>query len=768
MKKLAKQKKILILGIVLIVYTLIVTPILFINLQRQQDTRGRAQIVTPSASPVPQNESVQWATTQTAQSQCLLTGFAQIGVSFTNTETSRSMNVTATDQSSGSTINMGTIPAQQTVTGTISPNKTSLPAGTVVYKLAWTDTPSQTDQRTASYNAITCHPPSPTPTPIQNTCGNVATDTMLLIDRSGSMGQANKLVEAKNAAKNFVDIISKDTRNRVGLVSFSTKATVNSSLTTNYASVKSQIDSLSASGYTCQQCGIDAVNQEIAAHKRAGIKQVVVMLTDGQANWVEGGTNSVSASVAEPPALSAVRNGFSANGEIFFTIGLGDPNATGDARFFDATFLQNIAALTGGVFYFPLPDQLNGVYQQISQLIGKGVIGGFVFNDANGNAAYDQGEQKQSGWKIILSSTMGTQTVTSDSTGSFKLSGLCDGNYTLKEVLQPGWQQTLPGGSGSYSINIINANQFTNKNFGNMLIPTPTPTPKPRCSDGIDNDNNGLTDANDSTCHTDGNPKNPNSYDPGKDGEHGGNTCDDGKDNNNNGLIDGADPVCHTDGNANNPKSYNPFLPEVSPTATPTPKPTFTPSPTLTPTPALTEISLTVLLDGIGNRGDNANPTASSLSNKDPKHKTRTADIQVFSSQNKLVAQGDGTLTYNSTDGDYTGSVFAGSYLPSGVYTVKVKTDTHLRKLVSGIQTITLGKKNTLPSTALVTGDVNNDNVLNILDYNTLLDCYSDLAVAVNCTSIAKKNSADFNDDGFVNQVDYNLFIREISTQPGE
>jgi hypothetical protein len=31
-----------------------------------------------------------------------------------------------------------------------------------------------------------------------------------------------------------------------------------------------------------------------------------------------------------------------------------------------------------------------------------------------------------------------------------------------------------------------------------------------------------------------------------------------------------------------------------------------------------------------------------------------------------------------------------------------------------------------------------------------------------------KKAAADINDDGFVNQIDYNLFLREISTQPGQ
>lgn len=79
-----------------------------------------------------------------------------------------------------------------------------------------------------------------------------------------------------------------------------------------------------------------------------------------------------------------------------------------------------------------------------------------------------------------------------------------------------------------------------------------------QCADGIDNDGDGLIDAADPQCHTDGNPNNPNSYNPGGKSEAGGAQCADGKDNDGDGLIDAADPGCHTDGNANNPNSYNP------------------------------------------------------------------------------------------------------------------------------------------------------------------------------------------------------------------
>jgi hypothetical protein len=78
-----------------------------------------------------------------------------------------------------------------------------------------------------------------------------------------------------------------------------------------------------------------------------------------------------------------------------------------------------------------------------------------------------------------------------------------------------------------------------------------------QCSDGIDNDGDGLIDAADPQCHTDGNPGNPGSYNPGGTSEAGGTQCSDGKDNDGDGLIDAADPGCHTDGNANNAASYD-------------------------------------------------------------------------------------------------------------------------------------------------------------------------------------------------------------------
>ncbi len=316
-------------------------------------------------------------------------------------------------------------------------------------------------------------------------------------------------------------------------------------------------------------------------------------------------------------------------------------------------------------------------------------------------------------------------------------------------------------------------------NEGNITTTqTPTPTvPTSTCSDNIDNDNNGFKDNQDSTCHTDNNPQNPNSYDPSAPGEQGGgNTCADSRDNNNNGLIDGADPICHTDEDQNNPNSYDPNKVEVGAGVTPTVGPTSTPAPTTsaptsTPVPTTpvnsgdTTFTLTLLLHGIGHAGDSANP--GSGGNTNPLHTQRDISVEVYDSSSNLVSSKAGSIDFQSGPGNFTGTVNMGNTLTTGVYTVKLKSTQFLRAIVPGIQSITAGQSKQLPVTTLVNGDINSDNTINILDYNILMGCYSDFLPATSCTD-ANKLLADLDDDGAVNQFDYNLFLRELANRQGQ
>jgi hypothetical protein len=177
------------------------------------------------------------------------------------------------------------------------------------------------------------------------------------------------------------------------------------------------------------------------------------------------------------------------------------------------------------------------------------------------------------------------------------------------------------------------------------------------------------------------------------------------------------------------------------------------------------KFSFTLLLHGIGVGGDNAN--ANSGGNKNPVTTNRNLQVELYNASDQPVSTKRGTIIYNPTGGNFTGVIDMGA-VANGTYQVKVKSDQYLRKAIPGIITVTTGQTVQVPQAALVVGDGNGDNKINVLDYNFMLDCFSDLAPAKNCADANKKKMTDFSDDGAVNQVDYNLLLREISVQVGD
>lgn len=186
-----------------------------------------------------------------------------------------------------------------------------------------------------------------------------------------------------------------------------------------------------------------------------------------------------------------------------------------------------------------------------------------------------------------------------------------------------------------------------------------------------------------------------------------------------------------------------------------------------TPTLAPTSLSITAFLHGIGAGGDNANPIQSNFSNKIPLHQTRNITVSLFDSNNQPVLTKAGTINYNSSNGNFTGIIDLGTSLAAGTYLVQIKPERFLQKRVTGIVTITPQTTTTIAPLAFVTGDADNNNALNILDYNMMINCYSDILPPVSCTE-QDKLATDFTDDDSVNQIDYNLFLRELSVQSGD
>ncbi len=101
----------------------------------------------------------------------------------------------------------------------------------------------------------------------------------------------------------------------------------------------------------------------------------------------------------------------------------------------------------------------------------KGSISGMKFNDLNSNGLKDPLEPGLANWSINLTNQSGSVvTQITNASGNYSFTDLSDGNYTVGEVLEPGWMQTAPA-TGTYNVTITGGNSITGLDFGNERLP---------------------------------------------------------------------------------------------------------------------------------------------------------------------------------------------------------------------------------------------------------------------------------------------------------
>jgi hypothetical protein len=97
-----------------------------------------------------------------------------------------------------------------------------------------------------------------------------------------------------------------------------------------------------------------------------------------------------------------------------------------------------------------------------------GSISGTKYNDLNSSGTRDAGEPGLANWTITLTNSTGSVvTKVTDVNGSYSFTNLTDGNYTVGEVKQSGWNQTAPV-TGNYTVIITGGSIITGKDFGNV------------------------------------------------------------------------------------------------------------------------------------------------------------------------------------------------------------------------------------------------------------------------------------------------------------
>lgn len=161
---------------------------------------------------------------------------------------------------------------------------------------------------------------------------------ILVIDRSASMADNNRMTYAKAAAKTLVNLLrAGDT---VGLVSYSSSATLDLPLARiaspdvndpARASIKSAVDALTPSGGTFIADGLRTAVSHFAAQPERSANEVVILVSDGNNNTGDAPSSAIPA-LRQPPGVPVMA----------LLVG---PTLSGQMT------LKNIAGQTGGKFF---------------------------------------------------------------------------------------------------------------------------------------------------------------------------------------------------------------------------------------------------------------------------------------------------------------------------------------------------------------------------------------------------------------------------------
>lgn len=193
-------------------------------------------------------------------------------------------------------------------------------------------------------------------------CSPITNDVVLLIDNSGSM-KGSKLVQAKEAAKLFAELIAINPASRIGIVAFNSSSNVLSPLTNSPSTITAGIENLTSGSNTCIQCGVIAGAELFSGSSSAEIKRSVVLLSDGKANYADGRkVNEIAGKLAAQNAIAA---NYSTNRASYYTIAIGE-----DA---DESFMAQMAVLTGGgAFSTKTFDALSNTFAHVATDICTG------------------------------------------------------------------------------------------------------------------------------------------------------------------------------------------------------------------------------------------------------------------------------------------------------------------------------------------------------------------------------------------------------------
>ena len=193
--------------------------------------------------------------------------------------------------------------------------------------------------------------------PIRLTCPDPTTilpiSVALVVDRSGSMRDYDRLEHAKDALKMFISLLTSypSGDDEACVISFERTVTVDQGFTSDTSLLKYAIDSLTYGGGTNIW---DAVIRAVMlTSSRATPLKAIILLSDGE--------HTTAFTATKQEAINAAK----AAGIPVYTIGL-SLSRTGPAR----RDLTDLATETGGLFFDAITtDQLEDIYMRIANIL---------------------------------------------------------------------------------------------------------------------------------------------------------------------------------------------------------------------------------------------------------------------------------------------------------------------------------------------------------------------------------------------------------------
>lgn len=178
-------------------------------------------------------------------------------------------------------------------------------------------------------------------------------NTVLVIDRTGSMAFANKMEGAKQAAATFVNLMRPG--DKTALIQFDTEVDTLQPLTDDKAALLASIQKIYPRGNTMLY---DTIARAGKYFEGVSGRKAMIVVTDGMDN-------------ASKLNLDTLTQQLQTAGYSVYTVGLGAKAAGyGSQDAIDEAALQQIATASSGTYAYALDaSQLNGLYQQLSYKI---------------------------------------------------------------------------------------------------------------------------------------------------------------------------------------------------------------------------------------------------------------------------------------------------------------------------------------------------------------------------------------------------------------